>query len=266
VSAHRTSCILFVLSLSQIEHLPEAASPRLSLQLSSPVEEANISSLVDASDSSKGVASFRGVETNQATLTCSVFDEDIPLGSSEPCDVAPLCKFDAMDAREEYETLLDIAVKAPELPADEPQPADDLPICTVTLKFIYRPSTKDRREELYELLNQRSQRKTAAVEKLRQTAVAASRQQMMSASGTSSDGGQVVTKSATTQKAAVRAGFLNSKPKKEPSKLYQIYNKYLGPQSLIRAILPIAQNYVIFGSFVAFMHFKGQLLALPAPV
>jgi hypothetical protein len=30
--------------------------------------------------------------------------------------------------------------------------------------------------------------------------------------------------------------------------------------------VPIAQNYIIFGSFVVFMHFKGQLLALPAPV
>ena len=228
------------------------------------MEEVAITSLADASDPSKGTTTFRAVETNQATLVCSVFDEDIPLGSSEPCDMAPVCKFDAMEAQEQYETILDLAIQAPTLDNNDNQPQDSTPICSITLKFVYTPSKKDRREELYELLNQCSQRKSAAVEKLRQSAVAASRQQMaMSASNESS--GQVVTIT-SSQKAAVRAGFLNSKPKKEPSKVYQLYQKYLGPQSLLRAILPIAQNYVVFGSFVIFMHLKGQLLALPAPV
>ena len=178
--------------------------------------------------------------------------------------MAPVCKFDAMEAQDEYETLLDLTIQAPSL--DDDQPQDSTPMCSITLKFVYTPSKKDRREELYELLNQCSQRKSAAVEKLRQSAVAASRQQMaMSASESGGGGGQELAR-ASSQKAAVRAGFLNSKPKKEPSKLFQLYQKYLGPQSLLRAILPIAQNYVIFGSFVVFMHLKGQLLALPAPV
>ncbi|GKY98646.1 hypothetical protein MPSEU_000821200 [Mayamaea pseudoterrestris] len=248
----------------KIEGLLEGAIPRLSLQLSSPVEEATLTSMAADNDASSDVATFRGVETNQATLTVSAFDADISLGSSEPYDLAPICKFNAMETRDEYETevFVNISGTAP----DENQPDGAPSICSVALKFVYKPSQKDRREELYELLNQCSQRKSAAVERLRQTAVAASRQQMM----TTANGGdgQVVSRSSSSnnQKAAVRAGFLNSKPKKEPSKLYQLYQKYLGPQSLTRAILPIAQNYILFGGFVIFMHFKGQLLALPAPV
>lgn len=239
----------------------------------------------DDNHNKTGVATFHSVETNQATLTLRVMDQDIPLGTSDPLDVAPLCRFDVMQGPPTGPTpqSLQIDIRAPPVPSDkafeaqeetnnkEEEQQESEPdthketnvICSVHLDITFTPSDKDRREELYELLNQCSQRKAAAVEKLRQTAVAASRQQMASSEGEA--GAAVVPSKA----AAVRAGFLNSKQNKkasQPSRLYQWYSKYLGPDSLLRAILPVAQNYVIFAGFVAWMHSKGQLLALPAPV
>jgi hypothetical protein len=57
--------------LLQISGLPESATPRFALQLSSPVEEAILSKVYaeDAEDTSEMVATFQSVETNQATLT-----------------------------------------------------------------------------------------------------------------------------------------------------------------------------------------------------
>jgi hypothetical protein len=230
----------------------------LSLQLSSPVEELTLESFTEP-------VVFRGVETGQATLVCSAFDQDIPLGTSQPCDLAPLCKVSVMEAAQEsYETIVPVPLFAT---GDSSE--TDIPICTATLKFVFVPSKKDRREELYELLNQCSQRKAAAVEKLRQSAVAASRQQMVVSEGNSSNNTSSNSNSnnSVVSKPAVRPGFLNKPIKKESSKIVKLYRTYLGPDSLMRTILwPTAQNYIIFSSFCLFMHYKGPILALPAPV
>jgi hypothetical protein len=240
------------------------------LQLSSPIEEATIDSLAATTDNDavadQGRAVFRGVETNQATLTCSVYDVDIPLGSSDPCDLAPICQVvNVMESESassvDHVTEISLPIQAPTNDAiDTADASNNMPICTVHLKFVYTPSNKDRREELYDLLNQASQHKAAAVDKLRQSAVAASRQQLTNGSS------NVVSKPSSNQ-AAVRAGFLNKPKNKQPvSRVMQLYRTYLGPESLLRTLLPMAQNYLIFGGFVVAMHFRGHLLALPAPV
>ena len=57
--------------MEQVEGLPEAAEPVISLQLSSPIEEATLTKVFDpaASDTSGMVAIFRGVEIKNATLS-----------------------------------------------------------------------------------------------------------------------------------------------------------------------------------------------------
>jgi hypothetical protein len=122
--------------------------------------------------------------------------------------------------------------------------------------LTYIPSKKDRREELYEVLNKTTQRKAAAVEKLRRAAVSAARANPSGSSSamTTRSGGQ----------SAVKSGFLNKK--KEPSRLAAFYEKHLGPNSLVQQLAPIAKNYVLFFGFATFMHFKGQMFSLPPPV
>lgn len=127
------------------------------------------------------------------------------------------------------------------------------PLCTVALKMVFKPSGKDIKEALYELLNKASLRKSQAVDRHQKE----QRSAMTAASSSNSP----------DKKPAIKAGFLNKKAKKdEESKLLQFYNKWLGPKSLGRVIFPIAKNYVIFFGAIIMMHFKGQELSLPAPV
>mmetsp|Transcript_17692 Transcript_17692/g.51491 ORF Transcript_17692/g.51491 Transcript_17692/m.51491 type:complete len:545 (-) Transcript_17692:147-1781(-) len=134
-----------------------------------------------------------------------------------------------------------------------------IPLCTVTLKVEYEPSAKDQRDKLYDLLNNASKRKAAAIEKLRKSAAEVSRAAKASPAKASDA-------SKSSPEEAVKSGFLNKKTKKKDNFLKQLYNKTIGPNSLLRAIFPVAKNYVIFFGAAALMHFKGQELALPPPV
>jgi len=204
------------------------------------------------------VHDFRGVETGQATLAVSVSDKDIPLGSSSVDDLAPLVKFDVMNP-EQREVEMELAVEILP-PGCDDAVGNPEPVCAVTLRFTFEPSNKDRREELYEVLNKCTQRKASVVEKLRNAAVAASRAQMVPSSTRSA----AMTPHSSSK--AVKAGFLNKQQPKKESKVMLLYNKYFGPHSFLRMYFPVARNYVAFVGLVAAMHFKGQLLALPPPV
>jgi hypothetical protein len=236
----------FKVAFLKVEGLPEEAKPVLKLQISSPVEEATLSEIFDplAEDTSKMMAVFRAVETNQATMSIEASDADIPLGNAEEVyDLGPLTKFDGMDPKKEYVNELSVKI----VPED-----GEVAICTVQLRVTYVPSNKDKREELYEQLNKTSQRKAQAVNKLRQVALAASRDAPAGSAG-------------QNKKPAVKPGFLN-KPNKEPTKMEAWYNRTLGPDSLLRKLFPVAKNYVLFFGIVGVFHFKGQALALPPPV
>lgn len=137
---------------------------------------------------------------------------------------------------------------------------DETPICTVTLKIEYEPSAKDQRDKLYDMLNSASKRKAAAIDKLRKSAAEVSRATKASPSKAAD------AKSGSSPNKAVKAGFLNKKAKKEDGFLKRMYNKTIGPSSMLRIIFPIAKNYVIFFGAAVLMHFKGQELALPPPV
>lgn len=293
-----------------MEGLPEGAKPQVSLQLSSPVEEATITQLFDPLQSDHApegtVAVFRGVETNVATLSVSASDADIPLGASTDYDVAPLCALDAMDIKEQYVIELAVAIVAgestaaeaiaePELVSEETDEAAAVgevtqvteegatdeaafakkeaeeitveataqviqPLCTLTLRITYKPSPKDQREELYELLNKTSQRKAAALDNLRKISLALTTRE---AGNPSMETGVVVAKS-----PAVKGGFLNKK-KKEPTKMQKLYEKTFGPNSLFLkgiGVVFFARNYIVFFGASTFFHFQGQMLSLPPPV
>lgn len=255
-------------SIHKVEGLPESAKPSFTLQLSSPVEEQILMEVFDPSAPTENVATFSAVEASVATLTVSAKDAEIPLGVSTLYEVAPLCPVDALSPKPSYETELAVAIVAEgaeeefkdskqEIQESESQESQEgativQPICTVTLRIIYKPSTKDLREELYDLLNKASQKKAAAITNLRKSAANVSRSAPPSKTKSKSP--------------AVKAGFLNKK-KKEPSKIQAWYQKWLGPQSMLRAsIIPISKNYVIFFGTIALCHWKGHELALPAPV
>ena len=130
-----------------------------------------------------------------------------------------------------------------------------LPLCTLSVQLEYTPSENDKRDSLYEKLNEVSKRKAAAIEKLRQSAAAVNRAKM--AESDEGKGGN-----------AVKAGFLNkSKPEAKAVPVWKRwYEKTIGPQSMLWVVSPIAKNYIIFIGCSVFFHYKGDLLALPPPV
>jgi hypothetical protein len=248
---------------------------RLSLQLSSPIEEGVLSEIFDDGagivDSETMKVTFRGVETNQATLTLTATNVDTgaEIGTSEPLDLSFITKLDVMtNPTQEYVTDLPVVLypdakqeQASQGGDGQPSPVAAAASCTVTIRLAFVPSQKDLLEELYELLNKETTRKTRAVDKLRQVATMASRQSAAAAQQ----------QQQMAMQPAVRAGFLNKTPKQkeadqQPSKLRMLYDRYLGPQTLWRQLLPLTKNYIIFAVAVSAMHFKGHNLALPPPV
>lgn len=162
-----------------------------------------------------------------------------------------------------YQHLVEESAEKPEVEKEpEKKTSDSLsiqtPICTVTLKVEYEPSAKDQRDKLYDLLNNASKRKAAAIDKLRKSAAEVSRATKASPKKAS--------EASKPSEKAVKAGFLNKKSQKKDGFLKRLYNKTIGPNSLLRVIFPVAKNYVIFFGAAALMHFKGQELALPPPV
>lgn len=280
----------------QVDGLPDGANPILKLQLSNPIEEATLSEIFDPLNSAPVTEGssvvFKGVETTLATLVVSAKDSDIPLGSSVPHDLAPLCVLDAMDIKDEYVTELQIAIvsesetvavaeeeKAEVTEAEAVEGKEDsdskegketaevtaeavavVPTCTVRVRVTYKPSPKDQREELYELLNKTSRRKAASLENLRKISMTMTR---------ATTGSSPQKESSTTlAKPSVRPGFLNKK-KKEPAGIQLLYERTFGPNSLLRkgwGVIHMGKNYIIFFGAISFFHFKGQMLALPPPV
>ena len=149
------------------------------------------------------------------------------------------------------------------------QAGTDLPttFCTVKLSVEYTPSKKDQQEKLYELLNQASKRKAQAIERLRKSAAAVSRKSQSTAKF---EGDGEEDPSASSSRA-VQPGFLNKKkrprgPTSASNFFTNAFKRILGPQSLLAQAFPIAKNYCLFFGVVAFVHWKGDMLALPAPL
>ena len=104
----------FTVTATQVSGLPDEAQPKLTVQLSSPIEEAVIvvgGGDEEESDESSNTHIFAGVDVTSAMLTVVAADADIPLGTSAPHDVAPLCEFDALKPSKKV-TELAVAIVA----------------------------------------------------------------------------------------------------------------------------------------------------------
>ena len=249
-----------------MEGLPESAKPTLKLQLSSPIEERELSLEGEK-------VTFEGVETSVALLTVDAMDVDIPLGTStDPVEIAPLCALDdAKEPKAEYVTEVTVEIVAAKSEGEEsetleedikPEPV----ICNVTLRVTYKPSSKDQREALYDLLNKTSQRKALALSELRKRSIEKARAGAASAakSGVST----------RPTKPSVKPGFLNKGKNEEEedkgfvSTVKNWYKRVTGPDSLVMKtafFAIVTKDFWIFFGAVGLMHYRGNVLALPPP-
>lgn len=259
------------IEFTKVEGLPENTKPALKLQLSSPIE---------ARDLMLGgeKTTFEGVETSIATLVVDAKDADIPLGTgANPVEIATLCTLDdPKQPKDEYVNEVKVVIVAaaaePTAAANESVVGEtkteaEPAICSVTLKVTYKPSSKDQREELYDLLNKTSQKKSVALSELRKRSVEKVR------AGESVAGSTAVTRS----KPSVKPGFLKKSNKADEAadkkgfvsmaKIW--YNRITGPDSIVMktAFWAFAtKDFLMFFGAVGLMHYKGNLLSLPPPM
>ena len=100
----------------------------------------------------------------------------------------------------------------------------------------------------------------AAIESLRKNAGLVNRAKASEAD--SIKGGEL-----TKSNPAVKSGFLNKSKTEKTTPFYKRwYDKTIGPKSMLWVVGPIAKNYIIFVGISLFIHYKGDLLALPPPV
>lgn len=135
-----------------------------------------------------------------------------------------------------------------------------LPIYILTIQLEYTPSPDDKRDALYDKLNEVSKRKVAAIESLRKTAGFVSRAKAAEAPSNSSGG---------DKRPAIKSGFLNkskASEEKPPPFWKRWYGKTIGVNSMLWVVGPVAKNYILFVGVSLFIHYKGDLLALPPPV
>ena len=153
--------------------------------------------------------------------------------------------------------------KAESPPQDESKTTSaalQLPLYTLTVQLEYTPSSDDKRDALYQALNEVSKRKVAAIESLRKNAGLVNRAKASEAD--SIKGGEL-----TKSNPAVKSGFLNKSKTEKTTPFYKRwYDKTIGPKSMLWVVGPIAKNYIIFVGISLFIHYKGDLLALPPPV
>jgi len=260
-SANSPEANLLEIEFTKAEGLPETAKPNLKLQLSSPIEEREVSLGGEK-------ATFEGVETSVATLAVDAMDADIPLGAStNPIEIAPLCTIeDPKQPKAEYVTEVPVEIFAPATETAEGEAKVETPICSINLKVTYKPSSKDQREELYDLLNKTSQKKAMALSELRKRSIEKAR------AGAASAGSTAVTRS----KPSVKPGFLNKGGKKDEeeddktffSAVKKWYKRVTGPDSILMKtafFAVVTKDFWIFFGAVGFMHYRGNVLSLPPP-
>ncbi len=243
-----------------MEGLPETAKPTLKLQLSSPIEEHEVSLGGEK-------VTFEGVETSVATLAVDAMDADIPLGAStNPIEIAPLCIMeDPKQPKEEYTTEVSVEIVAAKSePETEGETKPEPSLCSVTLKVTYKPSSKDQREELYDLLNKTSQRKATALSELRKRSIEKARAGAAASSAV-----------AKPTKPSVKPGFLNKGKSGEDedgkgfvSSIKNWYKRVTAPDSMLMKtafFAIVTKDFWIFFGAVGFMHYRGNALSLPPP-
>lgn len=150
-------------------------------------------------------------------------------------------------------------------------PKLQIPTYILTMQLQYTPSPEDRRDALYDKLNEVSKRKVAAIESLRKNAAMVNRAKAAEATAAGGPGKEGGGGGAVGKRPAVKPGFLNKtnaaeKEEATPPLWKRWYEKTMGPNAMLWVVGPIAKNYLIFAGVSMFVHWKGDLLSLPAPV
>jgi hypothetical protein len=156
------------------------------------------------------------------------------------------------------------------------------PVCHVKLRFVYAPNNTEIKDKAVEELNEIGQEKQAIIQRIRKVAEELQLEEaaaLRAAAATEQQGGggnqQVSSKGEGG--GAVKGGFLNKdKASTAPSSVNDAQPKVSLMSSLKTKIAkplnfalqwgPIMKNYALFAGVVAYMHFRGDDLALPAIV
>ena len=120
---------------TKVTGLPESAMPRFKFELSSPIEELELTKIWDPLDvDAEGLTvRFKGVDSSIATLMVSAYDVDVPLGSGAGRNVALLCKFYPMKPAEKAVMMIEVAI----LPDKSMAPLDAVTEKNSTLAVNY---------------------------------------------------------------------------------------------------------------------------------
>lgn len=146
----------FKITIVKVSGLPESAEPIMKFQLSSPIEEVTLTKVGEE-------ATVKGVDTSLATMTCTMTDKDIPLGTSASLEVAPLCMFD-MDDPTTVVNELDIAIVTDDVTTTEESTeetaADETIESYETKTEESKESTDSEKEESYETTTEEAKEST----------------------------------------------------------------------------------------------------------
>ena len=244
---------------------------------------ASSSSSSSSSSSPSSYAAAPGSPTTEAVETKESSSESWEDAASEEENAGEIVAETEVEGGGDGATTGEEDVVLPEESGVGEKKADDdaavlllLPLCTLALRVAYFPSAEDRRDALYDRLNEVSKRKVAAIEALRRSAGVVNRARVEAEEAAGGSGGGKRGGGAGGQ--AVKSGFLNKSkpppgdrstpppPPPPPPFWKRWYDRTLGPRSMLWVAGPIAFNYVLFGAASLFLHFKGDLLALPPPV
>jgi len=168
------------------------------------------------------------------------------------------------ETENETKSSTETTAPATAAPPTAKESASQIPLATLTLQIKYTSSPSDQKDELYLLLNKTSKLKAVAMDKLRKCAVTVSRTRASALRNAAKT-------DASPASQTVKPGFLNKKQKSKGgggvlNMLTRWYEVTVGPQSFARRVFPVVKNYGLFFGVVVLMHYKGQELALPAPV
>lgn len=144
------------------------------------------------------------------------------------------------------------------------------PIFSAIFLIEYHPSVKDKRDILYDMLNDVSVRKATAIDELRKSASVVNRLKTDCGNSTNASS---VNKKDINGGNVIKPGFLMKGNKKitmttkVKSMLMFLYNQTLSQNSFLRSLfIPVMKNYFLFFGSVLLMHYQGHKLALPPPV
>ena len=102
----------FRLSATKVTGLTKLSMPKFKLQLSSPIEELELTKIRDPlkADVEGSTVRFKRVDSSVATLKVSSYNAEVPLGSGSGHDVALLCKFDPMKPGGKAVMMIEVAI------------------------------------------------------------------------------------------------------------------------------------------------------------